>query len=245
MGWLGSIARVATTAAVGNASGRQKGDEQRKEELRQALEVEARKRAEGREEQRLRDAQQARADSLLFRKEDSVERAEDRDADRDLRERTYRENREARAAEQRERSLDRRAVREQTAASRGEETPAQKRAARLRSAKGNAQAWAEGGRSAEAIAGALKGFYPDVSLGELRGISIEAVRAMSRSARRAPADADDWDKKYPAEPGDPGYTPPQTARPASQAPTLSASDRARAQRDPEFRRWLIDKGHQP
>lgn len=52
MGWLGAVTRVATTAAVGNAAGRQKGREIEKEELRRALELEAGKRAEARAQER-------------------------------------------------------------------------------------------------------------------------------------------------------------------------------------------------
>lgn len=61
------------------------------------------------------------------------------------------------------------------------DTPLQRRNVRLRSAEGNAMAWAEGGRSAKAIAGALKKFYPELSLGELRGVAIEAVRSKGKA----------------------------------------------------------------
>lgn len=70
------------------------------------------------------------------------------------------------------------------------QTPAQKRAIRLRSAQGNAGAWAEGGRSAEAIANALARFYPDLSHGELRGIAIEAVRSKKRANKAGAANDD-------------------------------------------------------
>jgi hypothetical protein len=63
------------------------------------------------------------------------------------------------------------------------ETPAQKRATRLRSARGNAARWAEGGRSIDAIEGALARYYPDISLGELKGIAIAVVREKKRADR--------------------------------------------------------------
>lgn len=249
MSWLGPIARVATRAAVGNAKGRELANELEREEMKAVLALEARKRAEAREERRLQNDETARQDTLTLRRQegedrskDRAERGLDRDEDRRVREQQFRETREARAAEERQRAADRAAQRDVTAARREEETPAQKRAARLRSAKGNAQAWAEGGRSAEAIAGALRRYYPDVSFGELRGISVDVVRAASRSASNGPLTANDLDAKYlgrssPPAPGTSG------AKPETGGSSLSAADRQRAASDPDFKRWLVGKGY--
>jgi hypothetical protein len=118
------------------------------------------------------------------------------------------------------------------------ETPAQKRAARLRSARGNAAAWAEGGRSADAIAGALARFYPDVSAGELKGIALDVVRAKERAAPKAGSGAAALIARAAAESG---VAPAAATTPAKK--TVSAADRAAAERDPEFREWLESQGY--
>jgi len=246
VGWLGAIARVGTTAAVGNARGNLKADELEREQLKEMLALEARKRAEAREQERIELAKQSRVDDNLYRKQeqegrgkDRAEAGLDRDEDRAMRERQFQENIRVREQEAAERREDRRLARELAAAGKAEtRTSAPAREARERYLERVAMSAVEatGGDLKRAAARLVQDaatkdvFSEGMTMRHLEAAAAERQRAAAKGGRltgspRAPATG-------PAEPPSVDDLPP-----------LSPTDRRRAQEDTGFREWLVDKGY--